>query len=940
METTIYTLGGGEIFSLIFNGIASLISGAEGHKGIFFNPFVRIGALTGLLIALTQTLWRDQMEIIRSFFMPFIIMLFVILTPTTTVHIIDKLVGRKEYVVAHVPFGLGFVAGLFSQIGQEITEKIEQVFSLPDDIKYHKTGAVFASNLIKNARIFHIVDENVAENMRGFVTQCVAYDAMLGRKYTFQDLKNTDDIWTLVTSNPSPVRAFLWQEVGKKSEIVTCKVGAEKLSTLFGKEIDKSADFFGKRFFGAGNKSSINYKAEIFKYLPLSFGYLTDSAKNAEELIKQQIMIHSVLEGIENKSVSLGNASNPAIAKAYLQQRNNNKALGEIAADTLPVMKILFEAIIYVAFLIVFPLVLMPWGWKIFKTWLGLVVWIHCWAPLYAVLNMIVTVYGRAHSFSLSALENGHGITIANSVGLINFHADLSAMAGWAAMSIPFLAAGLVKGGVSSFNNLATHLGGVSQSVAAKAGDELTSGNYSLGNVSLGTVQANNTSMNQHMLSGSWHSGAFTQSDGRIQEITTAEGAQIMDEKISSLASNMNISESMQSMFQRQAARSETAAHNSMVASSQQEAKAYRDMIDLARHQATNKNIATGYSSSTSTSMSKSLARIHDKTNTFAKNNNMTYEQASQLLAEASLGIAGSVGLNLAGKRNGVLSGGINASLALLGKGDISSRSTRSENYQKAENYVQQENLRDDFNTVKQAVKDQRASINDDVGMRYAEGISSSLDKAEQYRTEASASLARSKSFTESSTVASQQQWTISDTLNQEYLEWLREQSYMGTPEAMGSHQAKHIALNDPIMNRAYQKKFLEERQAALDNYFDNIQVSSPEDVSRAYHQYVQSTQRPESLSDHYNEVHASAQEGGFKSYQDKEAGIVQEISHLKNEFDQLSNNQQAVQTENNILLFGDDLGQKVKKEQSRNIIVKNLEQVRKSLSGETSNEK
>ncbi len=931
METTIYTLGGGEIFSLIFNGIASLISGAEGHKGILFNPFVRIGAMTGLLVAIVQTLWRDQMEIIRSFFIPFIVMLFVVLTPTTKVHIIDNLVGRKEYVVAHVPFGLGFVAGLFSQIGQEITEKIEQVFSLPDDLKYHKTGAVFASNLLKNAKIFHIVDENVAGNMRGFVTQCVAYDAMLGRKYTFQDLKNTDDIWTLVTSNPSPVRAFLWQEVGKKSEIVTCKVGVGKLNTLLGKEIEKSADFFGKKLFGAGKTTPINYKAEIFKYLPLSFGYLTDSAKNAEELIKQQIMIHSVLEGIENKSVSLGNASNPAIAKAYLQQRNTNKALGELASNTLPVMKILFEAIIYVAFLVVFPLVLMPWGWKVFKTWLGLVVWIQCWAPLYAVLNMIMTVYGRAHSLSLSALENGHGMTIANSVGLMDFHSDLSAMSGWAAMSIPFLAAGLVKGGVAAFTNLATHLGGVSQSVASKAGDELTSGNYSLGNVSLSTVQANNTNMNQHMLSGSWHSGAFTQSDGRIQEITTAEGTQIMDEKISSLASNMNISESMQSMFQRQAARSETAAHNSMVAASQQEAKAYRNMIDLARHQATSKNLTTGYSNAMQGSVGKSLAHIHDKTQSFVNQTGLSYDKASQYLAEAAVGISGSIGWG-AGRNNLGIHGSLNF------KKDWQSRTQKSDLYQSAENFVHQNNLREDFNTVRQAAHDLRGSLNDDVGQRYAENISSTLDKSEQYRTEASASLARSKSFTESSSTASQQGWAITDAVNQEYMEWLPQQSYMGTPGPMGTYQSKHISLNDPLMNRAYQRKFLEERQAALDNHFDHIAINSVEDVRKAYQQYSASTPKPDHLDNHYPEVHTNAKHSGFKDYSQKENEIKEEISHLSSEVSKIADNQQIIQQgEDNILSFGNDISRKVHKEQGKQ--TKSLEEVRKSLSGDSLNE-
>lgn len=930
METAIYTIGGGEIFSLIFNGIASLIGGGDtaGHKGLFFNAFVRIGAITGLLAAFVQTMWRDQMEVVRSFFMPFIIVLFVLLTPSMKVHIIDTTMGRKIYTVDHVPFGLGFTAGLFSQIGKEITEKVEQVFSLPDDLKYHKTGAVFASNLLKNAKQFHIVDENVSENMRGFVTQCVAYDAMLGRKYTFQDLKNTDDIWGLVTASPSPVRSFLWRESGQKSQIVTCQVGAQKLSSIFGREIANSANSFGKKLFRSNNEMPLNYKAEIYKYLSLSFGYLTNSAKRAEDIIKQQIMIHSVLDGIENKSVSLGNSPNVALRKAYLQQRNTNMSLGELAADTLPVMKILLEAIIYVAFLVVFPLTLLPGGWKTFKTWLSLVAWIQSWGPLYAVLNMIMTVYGKSQSLSLTSLNDSHGITIANSVGLMDFHADLSAMAGWAAISVPFLAFALVKGGVAAFNNIATHLGGVSQNVAGRAGDELTSGNFSFGNVSMGTVQANNTSMNQHMLSGSWHSGAFTQNDGRLQETTTASGHQIMDEKISSLASNLNVSESTQSMFQRQAARSEMVAQNQMMAASQQESRAYRDMIDLAKHQATHKSMTTGYSDSMSTSLGKSLSRIHDKTQSFAKNNNITYEKASQLLAEASVGLSGSFGVK-----------GTSLNYGISGKADVSSRTNKSENYQAAENFARQENLRDDFNTVRQAARDQRASLGDDIGQRYAESISSSFDKADQFRLEASTSLQRSQSFTESASDSSQHGWSISDNLNQEYLEWLSRQSYMGSGNSMGMSQAKHIVLNDEGMNRAYQREFLHQYQSELDNYFDQVRINSPQDIQRAYQDYTSSTHIPENIGSHYGEVQSSAQKEGFKSYQDKEGAINQEISDLKSKVDGLSHNQEATQTETNLLTFGKNLSHKVNKEQGKNFVLKNLEEARKAFSGSSSNE-
>ncbi len=913
METAIYTIGGGEIFSLIFNGIASLIGGGDtaGHKGLFFNAFVRIGAITGLLTAFVQTMWRDQMEVVRSFFMPFIIVLFVLLTPSMKVHIIDTSLGRKIYTVDHVPFGLGFTAGLFSQIGKEITEKVEQVFSLPDDLKYHKTGAVFASNLIKNAKQFHIVDENVSENMRGFVTQCVAYDAMLGRKYTFQDLKNTEDIWGLVTASPSPVRSFLWREVGQKSQIVTCQVGAQKLNTLFGREIANSADSFGKKLFRSNSEMPINYKAEIYKYLPLSFGYLTGSAKSAEDIIKQQIMIHSVLDGIENKSVSLGNAPNVALRKAYLQQRNTNMSLGELAADTLPVMKILLEAIIYVAFLVVFPLTLLPGGLRTFKTWLSLVVWIQSWGPLYAVLNMIMTVYGKSQSLSLTALNDSHGITIANSVGLMDFHADLSAMAGWAAISVPFLAFALVKGGVSAFNNIATHLGAVSQNVAGKAGDELTSGNFSFGNVSMGSVQANNTNMNQHMMSGSWHSGAFTQNDGRLQETTTASGHHLIDEKVSSLASNLNISESTQSMFQRQAARSEMAAQNQMMAASQQESRAYRDMIDLAKHQATNKNVATGYSKATHGSFGRSLATLYSKVDQFSKQQDIGFNEAAQVLADASVGIGGRLGLGIGG--------------------NMQSGAQKNKVYQAAEQYVKNNNLTDTFNTASQSAKEHRVGSQGDIGQRYSDNISSSLEKADQLRREASASLQRSRSFSLSATESTQQSWNITDNANQEYFEWLVQQSYMGTPGTMGASQAKHITLNDPAMNRAYQREFMHQRQAKLDNYFDQLNIKSTDDIRQGYEAYQSDIKEPTGIKSHDQSVITRAHNSGFKKDQNHAFNAAEE--RLINQIEQKLQDYNSEIQQGTLSLedFGKRHSGTVQNQQKKSLTSASLEQVRES---------
>jgi len=111
--------------------------------------------------------------------------------PKTTIFIHDPLCNTKSKV-DNVPFALGAFASIVSQVGKSITEKFESVFSLPDYMPYHKTGTVFASALMSQVGQFRIVDPVFKGNMERFVNQCIVYDAMIGHKYTLNDLDEFD----------------------------------------------------------------------------------------------------------------------------------------------------------------------------------------------------------------------------------------------------------------------------------------------------------------------------------------------------------------------------------------------------------------------------------------------------------------------------------------------------------------------------------------------------------------------------------------------------------------------------------------------------------------------------------------------------------------------------------------------------------------------------
>ena len=476
MQYQIVTFGNGEILKGVLDAIVMCMNS---DTGTLYEPLIRISMIFGAFWVALYGIWGDYLKAWGKTIIPFVLIPPLLFIPTARVNIHDVVSNYRDDV-ENVPYGLACVTHFITQIGYEITKQVDQVFSQVDDLKYHKSGFLMAGNLIQQARTFRITNEDVAESVRQFVCQCVAYDAMLGRKYTIEDLRHEDDIWGLVSVNASPVRSFVWRqphkrgEPGNMPEIISCREGVKRFNQIWGAELDRSKDIYSKKLFGHTNP--LTSKSEFLKYLPVSYKFLTDLSKGADQILQQQMMIYSVVDGIEQKSTALGNAPNFAARRAYLQQRTTYETLGAMASETLMTMKAVLEAVVYASFIFLVPLSILPFGARILLSWVQTLLWLQMWAPLYAVLNFIMTMAARSKSLGMLATSNADGITIASSVGLMNLNADMAAMAGYLAISVPFLAIALVKG-VGSFVHMASHLGNVSQGAAAQAAGDVVSGN-------------------------------------------------------------------------------------------------------------------------------------------------------------------------------------------------------------------------------------------------------------------------------------------------------------------------------------------------------------------------------------------------------------------------------------------------------------------------------
>ena len=238
----ITTYGGGELFTLVFNGIATLFNTRNG----FLNHLINIGLMVGLTYVVILMLFRNHLIEGVRWFLWVVVATNLIFLPKTSIHIHDPL-NSYHRNVDNVPLALGAFASLVSQIGKSITEQFEMKFSLPYYMPYHQTGTVFASALMSQVGQFRIVDPTFKGNMDRFINQCVVYPVMIGNKYTLTELQNTPDIWDLVKSKASPILGFLYKEEKIPGSVITCREGAQRLDALWVAAIKQATAVYGSQ---------------------------------------------------------------------------------------------------------------------------------------------------------------------------------------------------------------------------------------------------------------------------------------------------------------------------------------------------------------------------------------------------------------------------------------------------------------------------------------------------------------------------------------------------------------------------------------------------------------------------------------------------------------------------------------------------------------------
>jgi conjugal transfer mating pair stabilization protein TraG len=724
----IYTYGGGDILYNIFQGVAKL------HNGGVLKQLFAIGGMMGLTMAVIKAFFSNQtvVDLVKTWFLPLVIGYGLFFMPKSQV-LIKDIITQSEKSVASVPYGLALVSKLSSGLGYQITQAIESALRIPDKLSYNNTGHIFGAEHMMEIANFTWTDPTAEQNMRNFVVNCITYDVMLGR-YSIDNLKNKVDLWPFIRDRTSVNRGVYWiQKDDDRSPTLTycsCREAATKLDQNI--------------------QTEVAVKKKIFQHMPIAFQALTGISESAETILRQQLMLHSFVEGVETKASSLGLGHDFAVQRAYLQQQSTMMIAGGLAGKSVAITRVIFEALILVSFIFVVPMLAFPMGIRTFARWAEMVAWINLWPPVYAVLNFILQSAAKSRSEQILKFQEtwtglggaGKGLSLATATPLANLYTDMVAYAGWASLFVPVLAYMILKGGMSSFVHIAGNMMQASQGAAGAAAQEQVTGNYSYGNVSMGNTQYNTAQMNQHGLSARFSDGYMQESTGHYDMTYTPEGS-VMDQKVSHLPVNFSVGQSLSNGYQRRAESALNSAYSEGAQMNQTWDQAYREMASFDQHMGQHSGMNSGQSMGIDTSTQQSMQTAMSQAQTFAKKYGVEESRAMSYLAGLS-GTA-SIGGNL-----GPVALSASANLGA----NYSGSASKQQMIEDAISIATSKDFTESMSQLKRFSQNTDFSDGQDIGKRLSETLSTTFDRSDHLSKSIGQHLSASENYSKSASYA------------------------------------------------------------------------------------------------------------------------------------------------------------------------------------------
>ena len=579
-------------------------------------------AISVLIVAGNWVKKHNVMDLLGWVFsLTLVSMLVVIRTP---VQIIDYSNVAQVYEVDNVPIGLAIPASLTTRAGNALIQSYEMVFALPDSVTYSKTGMLFGSNLVAKSTDFLSQNPQITTLFSDYVQNCVMGDIFLNHKYSFEELLNSPDPYTLIFANPSPLRGVF----DKNNQFQTCEEASRDLKSALVLDTQtggKTWNYYVRQLFGGKPNPDLLFSQMIGD----SYNYFYSSGQSAGQIIRQNVTMNALRSGIQSYAARSGDTAslvNMANTSSLEKQRLAQATMGHQALRTLPLMQTVIMGIM----IGMFPIMVMAAMFnmmtlQVLKGYVFALIWLQTWPLLFAILNSAMAYYAK---------QNGVPVVLSELSQVQLKNSDIATTAGYIAVMIPPLSWGIVKSMGAAFSSAYSHFSSSGLSATSQAASGVVDGNYSFANMQMENVSGyswgtNSTTSFGQMSRQLANGGMSTQ---------TRDGSMVWDSggAMSKLPVDINVGRQIASAQQQMAREADVQAESALHGYNSSVTSAWNSLQQFGTNKGNSASTTTGADTTESSQDSMARSKMWNAVVANAKANNISNEESFQQLMDDS----------------------------------------------------------------------------------------------------------------------------------------------------------------------------------------------------------------------------------------------------------------------------------------------------------------
>ncbi|EPJ5693601.1 conjugal transfer mating-pair stabilization protein TraG, partial [Klebsiella pneumoniae] len=530
----------------------------------------------------------------------------------------------QVYEVDNVPIGLAIPASLTTRAGNALIQSYEMVFALPDSVTYSKTGMLFGSNLVAKSTDFLSQNPQITTLFSDYVQNCVMGDIFLNHKYSFEELLNSPDPYTLIFANPSPLRGVF----DKNNQFQTCEEASRDLKSALVLDTQtggKTWNYYVRQLFGGKPNPDLLFSQMIGD----SYNYFYSSGQSAGQIIRQNVTMNALRSGIQSYAARSGDTAslvNMANTSSLEKQRLAQATMGHQALRTLPLMQTVIMGIM----IGMFPIMVMAAMFnmmtlQVLKGYVFALIWLQTWPLLFAILNSAMAYYAK---------QNGVPVVLSELSQVQLKNSDIATTAGYIAVMIPPLSWGIVKSMGAAFSSAYSHFSSSGLSATSQAASGVVDGNYSFANMQMENVSGyswgtNSTTSFGQMSRQLANGGMSTQ---------TRDGSMVWDSggAMSKLPVDINVGRQIASAQQQMAREADVQAESALHGYNSSVTSAWNSLQQFGTNKGNSASTTTGADTTESSQDSMARSKMWNAVVANAKANNISNEESFQQLMDDS----------------------------------------------------------------------------------------------------------------------------------------------------------------------------------------------------------------------------------------------------------------------------------------------------------------